>query len=90
MVVSDKAPEVQRLLREFPPRREEAPEGDLLHGLRVRMGLRCTGTAQGAARSATAVAEIQLSDSSRFYPSDAALAAWSAQVGAGSATVVYE
>lgn len=90
VVVSDKAPEVQRLLREFPPRREEAPEGDLLHGLRVRMGLRCTGTAQGAASSTAAVAEIQLSDSSRFYPSDAALAAWSAQVGAGSATVVYD
>ena len=56
----------------------------MLHGLRVRMGVRCV------AEDATAVAELQLGESARFYPTDAALAAWTAQAGSGSATVVYE
>jgi len=33
---------------------------------------------------------LQLGENARFYPSDAALAAWTAQVGAGAANVVYE
>ncbi len=84
VVVGDKSPDVPGLVREFPPRREESEQGDLLHGLRVRMGVRCVAE-QGAA-----VAELQLGDASRFYPTDAALAAWSAGVGTGSATVIYE
>ena len=59
-------------------------EGELVHGLRVRMGVRCV------AGDAQAVAELQLGEGARFYPTDAALAAWSAQAGAGGATVVYE
>ncbi|RZJ09734.1 MAG: DNA polymerase III subunit alpha [Acidovorax sp.] len=85
VIVGEKGPDVPRLVREFPPRREEVLECDpLTHGLRVRMGVRCT--AEGAA----AVAELQLGESARFYPTDAALAAWTAQVGTGSATVVYD
>ncbi|EER61742.1 DNA polymerase III, alpha subunit [Acidovorax delafieldii 2AN] len=84
VVVGDKSPDVKRLVQEFPPRREEAPEGDFVHGLRVRMGVRCVEP-RGAA-----VAELQLGDASRFYPTDAALAAWSAGVGTGTATVIYE
>ncbi|WP_422842613.1 DNA polymerase III subunit alpha [Acidovorax sp. M2(2025)] len=84
IAVQDKGPDVQRLVKEFPPRREEVAEGELVHGLRVRMGVRCT------AGDAAAVAELQLGESARFYPSDAALAAWTAQAGSGSATVVYE
>ena len=84
VAVQDKGPDVQRLVKEFPPRREEVAEGELVHGLRVRMGVRCT------ADDAAAVAELQLGESARFYPSDAALAAWTAQAGSGSATVVYE
>ena len=55
-----------------------------MHGLRVRMGVRCQSD------DAAAVAELQLGENARFYPSDAALAAWTAQVGAGAANVVYE
>ena len=84
VVVGDKSPDVKRLVQEFPPRREEAPEGDLVHGLRVRMGVRCVEP------RGSAVAELQLGDASRFYPTDAALAAWSAGVGSGTATVIYE
>ena len=75
---------MHRLVKEFPPRREELAEGEFLHGLRVRMGERCV------AQDAPAVAELQLGESARFYPTDAALAAWTAQAGSGSATVVYE
>ena len=84
VTVGDKAPDVPRLVREFPPVREEIAEGELVHGLRVRMGVRCQSD------DAAAVAELQLGENARFYPSDAALAAWTAQVGAGAANVVYE
>ena len=84
VTVGDQAPDVPRLVREFPPVREEIAEGELVHGLRVRMGVRCQSD------DAAAVAELHLGENARFYPSDAALAAWTAQVGAGAANVVYE
>ena len=76
--------DVPGLVQEFPSRREEVAEGELLHGLRVRMGVHC------AADDASAVAELQLGEAARFYPSDTALCAWASQVGTGTATVVYE
>ncbi|MCT9812026.1 DNA polymerase III subunit alpha [Acidovorax sp. Be4] len=83
--VGETMPDVLRVLGDFPARREETSQGEVnLHGLRVRLGLRCESP-QGAA-----TAELQLGDTSRFYPSDAALAAWTAQAGTGQATVVYE
>ncbi|WCM91514.1 DNA polymerase III subunit alpha [Acidovorax sp. NCPPB 2350] len=85
VAVGDCAPDVQRLVREFPPKRQETPEGEvLLHGLRVRMGVRCK------AEGHEAVAELQLGESSRFFPSDAALAAWGAETGSGAISVVYD
>ncbi len=78
-------PDVAALVREFPPRREETDQGEMLvHGLRVRMGVHCQG-AGGAAD-----AELQLGEASRFFPSDAALAAWGAQAGSSNIGVVYE
>ncbi|AVS84829.1 DNA polymerase III subunit alpha [Paracidovorax avenae] len=85
VAVGDCAPDVQRLVREFPPKRQETPEGEVLvHGLRVRMGVRCRSEGQEA------VAELQLGEGSRFFPSDAALAAWSAEAGSGVVNVVYD
>ncbi|WP_010105938.1 DNA polymerase III subunit alpha [Verminephrobacter aporrectodeae] len=78
-------PQVQRLLQEFPARRQDSAEGEeLLHGLRVRMQLRCV------AQDGAAGAQLQLGDGARCYPSDAALAAWTAQAGGGAVCVVYE
>ncbi len=78
-------PDVASIVREFPPRREETEHGEVLaHGLRVRMGVRCQVDA-GAA-----VAELQLGEASRFFPSDSALAAWGAQAGSDNVSVVYE
>lgn len=83
--VGEVMPDVLRVLGDFPARRVEHEQAEpVVHGLRVRLGLRCE-SAQGAA-----TAELQLGDSSRFYPSDAALAAWTAQAGSGHATVIYE
>ena len=83
--VGEVMPDVLRVLGDFPARRVEHEQAEpVVHGLRVRLGLRCEAP-QGAA-----VAELQLGDSSRFYPSDAALAAWTAQAGSGHATVIYE
>ena len=84
VAASDRAPDVQGVVREFPPHREVLEEGEVVHGLRVRMAVRCV------APDGAATAELQLGESSRFFPSDAALAAWSAQVGSGTTQVMYD
>jgi len=77
------AVDVAALVRQFPPWREEGEQGQALaRGLCVRLALRC------AAQGQEATAELQLGEASRFFPSDAALAAWSAQAG-GGISVVY-
>ncbi|MBN9408229.1 MAG: DNA polymerase III subunit alpha [Burkholderiales bacterium] len=81
VAVNGRAPDIARLLRDFPPRREVSEEGDeLLRGLPVRLALARDGAA----------AELQLGDQARFFPSDAALASWMAQADQGLASIVYE
>ncbi len=80
VAVNGKAPDVQRLVREFPARREQTEQGELVRGLPVRL----------AVRRDTAVAELQLDERAKFYPTDAALASWMAQADAGQAQIVYE
>ncbi len=83
-VAAGARPDVASIVRGFPPRREETGHGEaLLRGLRVRLAVRC------AADGAAATAELQLGDDSRFFPCDEALAAWHAQAGPGSVSVVY-
>jgi DNA polymerase-3 subunit alpha len=77
-------PQVGRLMQEYAARKEATEQGDLVHGLRVRLGLRCRSEAGAAS------AELQLGDAHRMYPSDAALAAWAAEAELGRAVVVYE
>jgi DNA polymerase III subunit alpha len=36
------------------------------------------------------VAELQLGDEAKFFPSDAALASWMAQADQGAAQIIYE
>jgi DNA polymerase-3 subunit alpha len=80
VAVNGKAPDVRRLVREFPPKREMSEQGELVRGLNVRLSL----------RRDEAVAELQLGDEARFFPSDAALAGWMAQADQGQAQIVYE
>jgi DNA polymerase-3 subunit alpha len=84
VAVNGRAPDVQRLVAEHPPKREMTEQGELLRGLGVRLALRRQGAGLVAA------AELQLGEDARFYPSDAALAGWMAQADQGRAVIVYE
>ena len=80
MAVNGKAPDIARLVRDFPPRREMSDQGELVCGLNVRL----------AVRRDNATAELQLGEQAKFFPSDAALASWMAQADQGQAQIVYE
>ena len=79
-----KAPDIRRLVADFPPKREMTEQGELVRGLGVRLSLRRQGSGMGA------TAELQLGEDAKFFPSDAALAGWMAQAEAGKALIVYE
>jgi len=80
VAVNGKAPDIQRLVRDFPPKREVSDQGELVRGLGVRLDVR---------RDAATV-ELQLGEQARFFPSDAALASWIAQADKGQAQIVYD
>jgi DNA polymerase-3 subunit alpha len=84
VAVNGHAPDISRLVKEFPARREMTEQGELLRGLPVRLSVE----RQHAAVCARA--ELQLGDEARFFPSDAALASWSAQAAQGQAVIVYD
>ncbi len=77
-------PDVARMLKNYPARRETSEQGDLLRGLGIRLAL------TGNGESGFASAELQLGEAAKFFPSDAALSAWRVQAGAGSSDIVYE
>jgi len=79
-----RAPDVARLLKDYPAQREQTEQGDVVHGLQVRVALTCQGEDSAAA------VELQLGERARFYPSNAALASWWAQVSPGTAVIAYE
>ena len=89
VAVNGKLPDIARLVRDFPPKREMTEQGELMRGLTVRLVVnRSPGDdAQGLAGAS---AELQLGEQARFFPSDAALAGWMAQADAGKAQIVYE
>jgi DNA polymerase III subunit alpha len=74
VAVNGVAPDIQRLVKEFPPKREVSEQGELVRGLSVRL----------LVQRESATAELQLGEQAKFFPSDAALASW------GHAQVVYE
>ncbi len=80
VAVNGTVPDIQRLLRDFPPRREVSEQGELVRGLGVRL----------VVQRETAQAELQLGEQAKFFPSDAALASWMAQAHGGQAQIVYE
>lgn len=79
VAVSGAGPDIARLVRDFPPRAEVSDQGEN-HGLAVRLNLRRPGV----------VADLQLGEAARFFPSDAALADWTAQAHQGLIKIVYE
>ncbi|MDM0079946.1 DNA polymerase III subunit alpha [Variovorax sp. J31P179] len=80
VAVNGKAPDIARLVKDFPPRTEQSEHGELRQGLGVRLSM-----ARGGAQ-----VELQLGERAKFFPTDAALASWTAQADAGKAAVVYE
>ena len=80
VAVNGKAPDIKRLLNDFPPKREYSDQGELVRGLPVRLHVHRLG----------ATAELQLGEDAKFFPSDAALASWMAQADRGAASIVYE
>ncbi|MFM2112520.1 MAG: putative polymerase alpha subunit, DnaE subfamily [Pseudomonadota bacterium] len=83
VTVNGHAPNVQGIVKDFPPKVEQTEQGELERGLPVRLVL------QRQTTNAQVQALLQLDDRSRFYPSDAALASWTAQAVGGGAVVVY-
>ena len=80
VLVNGHAPDIARVVRDHPARIEQSDQGELSRGLSVRVHVLREG----------AQAELQLGESARFYPSDAALASWMAQAHNGEACIVYE
>jgi DNA polymerase III subunit alpha len=84
VAVNGKTPDVARMVKDFPAKREVTDQGELVRGLGVRLLV----SRQDPAGQVTA--ELQLGESARFFPSDAALAGWRAQADQGKAVIVYE
>ncbi|MDO9405681.1 MAG: DNA polymerase III subunit alpha [Polaromonas sp.] len=80
VAVNGQAPDISRLVRDFPVRAEESELGTVMRGLPVRLSV----------KRDTAVGEVALGDAARFFPTDAALASWMAQAYMGQAQIVYE
>ncbi len=85
--VNGKAPDLERIVREYPPKKEETEQGTLLRGLSVRYAVWREGSADHGGLNASA--EIELGERAKFFPSDAALASWIAQAHAGDVQIVY-
>ncbi len=80
VAVNGTAPDIARLVRDFPPKKEQTEQGELLRGLPVRLEV----------LREQARVELQLGEQAKFYPTDAALASWMAQAHGGQAQIVYE
>ncbi|WP_411878993.1 DNA polymerase III subunit alpha [Polaromonas sp. YR568] len=84
VAVNGSAPDISRLVRDFPPRREMSDQGEISRGLPVRLSLRRQNSVGGA------TAELHLGETAKFFPTDAALASWMAQADKGLVQIVYE
>eukprot|EP01036_Dinobryon_divergens_P009846 gene9846-13177_t len=84
VAVNGRAPDIARLVKEFPAQREQTDQGDLVRGLSVRLVLERRNDELGAR------AELALGEAAKFFPTDAALASWMAQADQGQAQIVYD
>jgi len=79
-----KAPDVARMIKEYPAQREMTEQGEVVRGLAVRLAVACQGEAGAAS------AELQLGEPFKFFPTNAALAGWRVQAEQGKSDIVYE
>ena len=90
VTVNGRAPEIARLVKEFPAQRVMTDQGELIRGLAVRLSLSRQGHGVGEGEGLGATAEVQLGEQAKFFPTDAALAGWIAQADGGKAHIAYE
>ena len=101
VAVNGKVPDVQRLVKDFPAKREMTEQGLLVRGLSVRLAVSrgasavagdMAGEAVGESlgESVGAMAELQLGDAAKFFPTDAALAGWRSQAHQGNCAIIYD
>jgi DNA polymerase-3 subunit alpha len=97
VAVNGKAPDVARLIRDFPAQREMSEQGELVRGLAVRLQVSSAiaaagdGVQEGNQEAIRGVrVELVLGDAVRFFPSEAALASWRAQADQGQAVIAYD
>ena len=84
VAINGAEPDISRMLKNFPPRKEMTEQGELVRGLPVRLQLkRKTDFGEVAA-------EVALGEQARFFPTDAALASWMVQADKGLARIVYD
>ncbi len=89
--VKDTVPDIARMVKDFAPVAEMSEQGAFQRGLPVRLSLALSPSdAHASDVLPGACVELQLGEAAHFYPSDAALASWTAQVGQGQASMVYE
>ena len=95
VAVNGKAPDIARLLKDFPAVKEMTDQGELWRGMTVRLRVLRDALASNEPQTATpafkgAVAELHLGESAKFFPTDTALAAWRGQAHQGQAMIMYE
>jgi DNA polymerase-3 subunit alpha len=78
--VNGTVPPLQELLRQWPVRRVAGEQGSTTLGLPVRLRI----------ERSEALAELDLGEEGRFWPSDDALSRWKAVAHRGEAAIVYE
>ncbi|WP_396431662.1 DNA polymerase III subunit alpha [Limnohabitans sp.] len=84
VAVNGRAPDIARLVKEFPAQREQTDQGDLVRGLGVRLVL------ERRSDELAARVELALGEAAKFFPTDAALTSWMAQADQGQAQIVYD
>ncbi|NMM15223.1 MAG: DNA polymerase III subunit alpha [Rhodoferax sp.] len=82
--VNGKAPDVARMIKDYPAQRETTEQGEVVRGMAVRLAVSCQGEAGAAS------AELQLGESYKFFPTNEALAGWRVQADQGQAAIIYE
>ena len=86
--INGTAPDIARLVKDFPPRLEMTGQGELQRSLPVRLSLKRALNFDSVPYDTTC--ELTLGELARFFPTNAALASWTAQADAGAAHIVYE
>jgi DNA polymerase-3 subunit alpha len=74
---------MRAIMKDFPPKRELTDQGEFFKGLGIRFEI------EKSSDGLAATAQLQLGESARFFPSDAALASWYAAVDVNALKLVY-